>query len=57
MNCYKTEGWGYKGTREQRLVKKEEGESSWNWPLLLLLSVYFKVKKKMVEEKFPNLAA
>jgi len=46
MNCYKTEGWGYKGTREQRLVKKEEGESSWNWPLLLLLSVYFKVKKK-----------
>ena len=42
MNSHKTEGrgppLGYsdRGTREQKLVKKEAGKSSWNWPLLFI---------------------
>jgi len=42
MNCHKTEGRGNplgRGTREQRLAKKEARKSSWKWPLFISISL------------------
>jgi len=56
MNSHKTEGRGsplgnsYRGTREQRLAKKEARKSSWKWPLLFQYHFKLQERYKVVEE-------